>query len=210
MSKLYAIFAPRERRGIYRSWEDCRRELDLCRNGSSYASFKTDEEAAFALRCGTLREYKERRNTIKLWMDPVFKVKLPCLVVDAACSGAPGPVEYRGVVLPEGYEAFKHGPYSSGTNNIGEYLAIVTGLRWLESTSLSFPIYSDSATAIGWVMGHGRCNTHSEDVGRELKELIARAESWMRGPTAEAIKRARLLKWKTSDWGEIPADFGRK
>lgn len=211
-ARVYAIFMPLKWKGVYYTWEDCQKALSDCKNGHSFASFKTVQEAQEALRCGSLRAYKEKAASRKIWLEPTStgeKVVLPCLVVDAACSGAPGPTEYRGVVLPDGHEAFRHGPYKNGTNNIGEYLAIVTGLRWLESNSLAFPLYSDSACAIGWVKTHGTCNSHCEAIGPELKQLIERAESWMRGPTKDKMLQ-RVRKWKTDELGEIPADFGRK
>ena len=208
--RFYAIFSPLKWKGVYYTWEECQEALKKCQMGHSFASFKSVQDAQEALRCGTLAAYKQKVAARKIWLEPSRdKVVLPCLVVDAACSGSPGPTEYRGVVLPDEYEAFRHGPYVSGTNNIGEYLAIVTGLRWLESNSLSFPLYSDSACAIGWVKTHGRCNSHCEEIGPELKQLIARAESWMRGPTKDRML-CRIRKWVTEQWGEIPADFGRK
>ena len=212
--RFYAIFTPLRKKGVYYTWEDCQRALAECKTGHSFASYKTMQEAQEALRCGSLKAYKERASKRKLWLEPTAAgepmVALPCLVVDAACSGAPGPTEYRGVVLPEGNEVFRHGPYRNGTNNIGEYLAIVTGLRWLENNSLPFPLYSDSACAIGWVRARlGACNTHCDDIGPELRQLIARAESWARGPTKDKMA-SRIRKWQTDEWGEIPADFGRK
>ena len=82
---------------------------------------------------------KRRRNTP--WLLPlknaVKKEDVPkqlpenfdmnCLAVDAACSGNPGPMEYRGVYLLTGQEVFHFGPVY-GTNNIGEFLAIVHAL----------------------------------------------------------------------------------
>ena len=40
----------------------------------------------------------------------------------------------------------------------------------------------------------------------KIFELIARAEKWL----AENTYPNRLVKWETKEWGEIPADFGRK
>lgn len=54
-----------------------------------------------------------------------------CLAVDAACSGNPGPMEYRGVYLLTGQEIFHFGPVY-GTNNIGEFLAIVHALALMK------------------------------------------------------------------------------
>ena len=36
--------------------------------------------------------------------------------------------------------------------------------------------------------------------------MIERAENWLRTNTYTTT----ILKWKTDEWGEIPADFGRK
>ena len=38
-----------------------------------------------------------------------------------------------------------------GTNNIGEFLAIVHALAFLKQRNLSLPIYSDSKIAMNWV-----------------------------------------------------------
>ncbi|MDD4406203.1 MAG: ribonuclease H, partial [Massilibacteroides sp.] len=36
--------------------------------------------------------------------------------------------------------------------------------------------------------------------------LIERAEKWLTSNTYTT----KVMKWETADWGEIPADFGRK
>jgi len=78
--------------------------------------------------------------------------------VDAACSGSPGRLEYRGVVTSTGKEFFRQGPFENGTNNVGEFLAIVHALIWLKRKKVSSPVYSDSQTAITWVKRKA-CNT---------------------------------------------------
>ena len=107
------------------------------------------------------------------------------LAVDAACSGNPGPMEYRGVHIASRQEIFHFGPMK-GTNNIGEFLA---------------------ANAISWVR-HKKCKTKLPRTPEteELFLLIERAEKWLQGNTYTT----RILKWETKEWGEIPADFGRK
>ena len=57
---------------------------------------------------------------------------LPALAVDAACSGNPGVMEFRGVIADTGTEVFHRGPFVQGTNNIGEFLALVLGLAYQE------------------------------------------------------------------------------
>ncbi len=78
--------------------------------------------------------------------------------MDAACSGSPGKVEYRGVDLESKKQIFHAGPFADGTNNVGEFLAIVHTLTWLEKQEKQIPIYSDSENAIVWVMT-GQCKT---------------------------------------------------
>lgn len=97
--------------------------------------------------------------------------------------------------------------YQHGTNNIGEFLAIVHGLAWQQKHKLSIPIYSDSVNAIKWVMS-GKANTKLVENSQNqiLFEHLSRAEDWLQNNKVHV----QLLKWDTKNWGEIPADFGRK
>ena len=126
--------------------------------------------------------------------------------LDAACSGNPGAMEYRGVHVASRQEIFHFGPMY-GTNNIGEFLAIVHGLALLKQKGFDMPIYSDSVNAINWIK-QKKCKTKlpRDAKTEELFHLIERAEKWLR----ENTYTTRILKWETKQWGEIPADFGRK
>lgn len=128
------------------------------------------------------------------------------ICVDGACSGNPGPMEYRGVHLPSGREVFRYGPVM-GTNNIGEFLAIVHALALMEHKGVALPIYSDSVSALAWVRNKKAKTTLARTAETAIAlDLVARAESWLR---THAF-RVPILKWNTDEWGEIPADFGRK
>ena len=127
--------------------------------------------------------------------------------VDAACSGNPGPMEYQCIDLATGAQVFHFGPIH-GTNNIGEFLAIVHALALMEKQGIKDKvIYSDSHTAILWVKKK-QCKTKLEhnDETKPLFDIIRRAETWLRGHNIQV----EIIKWETSRWGEIPADFGRK
>jgi ribonuclease HI len=128
------------------------------------------------------------------------------LCVDAACSGNPGPMEYRGVHLPSGKEVFRFGPIQ-GTNNIGEFLAIVHGLALMEQKRIRMPIYSDSVSGQAWVRNKKAKTTLARTPETEKAlDLVARAENWLRTHQVNVP----IMKWDTENWGEIPADFGRK
>ena len=125
--------------------------------------------------------------------------------VDAACSGNPGRLEYRGVYTQTGKEIFHRGPFPNGTNNIGEFLAIVHILNLLKKMGMNQPVYSDSETAITWVK-QKICKTQLKpnDRNQELFKLISRAEIWL----AQNEIHNEVVKWDSRAWGEIPADFG--
>jgi len=132
---------------------------------------------------------------------------LPALAVDAACSGNPGILEFRGVVADTGTEVFRRGPYIQGTNNIGEFLALILGLAYLKKHNLPWALYTDSVTAIAWVRNK-KCKTKLQCTpqNQELFRMILKGEQWLR----ENTWTTPIYKWETTLWGEIPADFGRK
>lgn len=195
--------------GIYDNWTDCQLQIKGY-DGAKFKSFDTIEEAQKALtsspyayigKASTSHKTKKAETGVL----PVAVID-NSLAVDAACSGNPGAMEYRGVHVASRQEIFHFGPVY-GTNNIGEFLAIVHGLALLKQKGFDMPIYSDSVNAIKWVQ-QKKCKTKlpREAKTEELFLLIERAEKWLR----ENTYSTHILKWETKQWGEIPADFGRK
>lgn len=135
------------------------------------------------------------------------EVRAEALAVDAACSGNPGPMEYRGIYLATGQEIFRYGPIH-GTNNIGEFLAIVHALALLNRRGRTMTIYTDSRNALLWIKAR-KCRTKLARTPRteQAFQLIERAEHWL---ATHDFSHIPLLKWETKQWGEVPADFGRK
>lgn len=134
-------------------------------------------------------------------------VKANAWAVDAACSGNPGPMEYQGIDLQTGSRIFHFGPIH-GTNNIGEFLAIVHALALMDKMGIKDKtIYSDSYNAILWV-NKKKCKTKLERNAKteQLFQVIERAENWLHTHNIQTP----IIKWETSQWGEVPADFGRK
>lgn len=204
--------------GIYTSWDECRLQVEG-QEGAKYKSFKTEEEAkdAFEIGYDVYRAEHPTEKKAKVKMDPetgrpasapvVAPAINDSIAVDAACSGNPGKMEYRGVYIKTGKEIFHVGPMF-GTNNIGEFLALVHGLAFLKQKGLhTMPIYSDSRNAQLWVKAK-KCKTKLErnEKSEALYKLIERAEHWLQTNTYSN----QIIKWPTEEWGEIPADFGRK
>ena len=194
--------------GIYHSWDDCQAQIKGVK-GAVYKSFDSKEEAerAYASPAYDYMKKKKKTDTPTFTLDTLPPVvERYALAVDAACSGNPGPMEYRGVYLGDGKEIFHFGPVH-GTNNIGEFLAIVHALAMLDKQGLKMTIYSDSRTAISWVRKKC-CKTQLErtEETEQLFQLIERAEAWLKAHRVTIP----IVKWETEQWGEVPADFGRK
>lgn len=209
--------------GVYDNWAACKTQVEG-QEGARYKSFVTREEATEAFEKGYAAYWKtaSAERTANAFgsgpasasASPAFSGDAPVgkpinqsLAVDAACSGNPGDMEYRGVYTATGQEIFHVGPLSQGTNNIGEFLALVHGLALLQQKGSNLPIYSDSRNAILWVKKK-KCKTLLErtPLNEPIFDLIERAEKWL----DTHAYTTPILKWETSEWGEIPADFGRK
>ncbi len=192
--------------GIYETWTDCQLQIKGYA-GARYKSFLSYEAAREAYEDGPDTFYRKNYGDERPRVAIAAAVHVPSLCVDAACSGNPGPMEYRGVWTDSHRQVFRVGPMQGGTNNIGEFLAIVHGLAWLRQIGSDMPIYSDSVTALAWVRNK-KCKTLIPRTAQSepLFDLIARAEKWL----SEHTYTNRLIKWDTPNWGEIPADFGRK
>jgi ribonuclease HI len=189
--------------GVFDSWKDCEAQIRGF-EGAIYKSFPglSDAQLAFA---GNWKDFvggKERVPNPRVG-NPV----LESLSVDAACSGNPGILEYRGVETQTGHQLFHKGPFPLGTINIGEFLAIVHALAYLKKHDNGLPVYSDSRTAIKWVKDKSVKTKLPRNAKSEtLFELLDRAVNWLKNNEYPN----KVLKWETKFWGEIPADFGRK
>ncbi len=194
--------------GIYRTWTDCQLQTKGYQ-GAKYKSFESLAEAERAFASSAYQYIGKNAPKAKTSRPPS---ELPAIViqnslaVDAACSGNPGQMEYRGVYVGNNQQLFHFGPVL-GTNNIGEFLALVHGLAFLKQKGWDMPIYSDSKIAMKWVKDK-KCKTKLEHTTQtnELFDMIARAEKWLRTNKYST----QIIKWETKEWGEIPADFGRK
>ncbi|MDX2231444.1 MAG: viroplasmin family protein [Leptolyngbyaceae cyanobacterium bins.349] len=208
-AKYYAVIKGRKT-GIFTSWSQCEQQVKGF-SGAIFKSFGTRAEAEAAIasagqngnqspQSASRWESTSRQRSTSTFIET-------SICVDAACSGNPGVVEYQGVCTTTHEVLFHMGPIPHGTNNLGEFLAIVHALAYLKQTGKDIPIYSDSETAMLWVRNKRVKTTLVQNANsEEIFNLIERALSWLK--TNEYTNS--ILKWDTKAWGEIPADFGRK
>ena len=217
--KYYVVWQG-NRPGIYESWAECEKQIKGVA-GAKYKSYESRTLAEQAFRIGpdlaTSVVERQTKGESILTVDDMGmtqvrqdvqgpKPELDAIAVDAACSGNPGVMEYQGVYVASHTQLF-HFKAPVGTNNIGEFLAIVHGLAYLKKHNMKQILYSDSVNAINWVRAK-QCRTKlalTPDT-EKLYDIIRRAEAWLHNNSYST----EIRKWDTDHWGEIPADFGRK
>lgn len=210
--KFYVVWKGR-RTGIFKTWAETSAQVNGFA-GAQYKAFDTRAEAERAFAQG----YVARESRVESDANPIERWKqlrmlgieppiLPSYCADAACSGNPGVLEYRAVNTETGAELFARGPFPESTNNIGEFLGIVETLMLLHEKKDVSPVYSDSRNAIAWVAAK-QCKTQLPRSKKNAKlfQRIAHAEEWLR----ENKYPNQVLKWRTQEWGENPADYQRK
>lgn len=205
--KFYTVWIGKEP-GIYKDWETCSEQVNGFK-GAKYKSFPSLQEAETAFQAGPdnyfIKELKQEKASWKTLTEG--RPEANSISVDAACSGNPGVMEYRGVYTETGTEIFHQGPFQKATNNIGEFLAIVHALAWLKKNDLELPVYTDSRTAITWLKNKEvKTKLVRTEENEKVFELIQRALNWL----DTNHYNVPVMKWNTNLWGENPADFGRK
>ncbi len=210
MKKKYYTVWKGHHTGVFETWNDCKAQIKNY-EGAQYKSFLTFDAAKKALN-GNYFDFigKNKTTGSSLSQTELKKIGQPNLYsisVDAASSGNPGIMEYRGVDTQTKKQLFIQGPFPQGTNNIGEFLALVHGLALLKKKDSDRLIYTDSRTAMSWVRKK-KCNTKltRNAKNKSLFELVDRAVVWLKTNDYQTT----IVKWETKAWGEIPADFGRK
>lgn len=203
---MYYVVWRGVRPGIYTSWDEARKQLTGVAK-PQYKSFGSKDLARKAFLEGPDnymgRSFKGTRDLTEEEKKRIGEPNMMSISVDAACNGKTGEFEYQGVITDSGTQLFHAGPYQDGTNNVGEFLALVHALAYLKKERSDIPIYSDSRISMGWVK-KGRANSTAKHP--KTVQLIKRAEKWL----AENEWKNPILKWETKAWGDIPADFNRK
>jgi ribonuclease HI len=214
-SKFYVVWRG-VKPGIYTDWAVCAKMF----SGAAYKSFDTKEQAEAAYVAGPKSAAAKVQSATSKASKGFEKRKMPgtkepiakkpiaqSISVDAAWNTFTGDMEYQGVQTETKSPLFHVGPLADGTNNVGEYLAIVHGLAFLKKKGDPRPIYSDSVNAIGWVKAKKhRSKLEATERNKAIFDLLERANQWL----ADNDYPNPILKWETKTWGENPADFGRK
>lgn len=219
--KYYIVWAGNNP-GVYTTWAECQAQVKGVK-GAMYKSFKgitrTQAEEIFQSEkpdnfysSAKAPKTKATKSNPSADEQTALRTQMgihpDAIAVDASSQGNPGRMEYRGVFVETGDEVFHSQVYPLGTNNLGEFLAIVHAMAWMEQQKYFVPIYSDSRTALAWVRNKATKTTLQPCTKNAvLFEHLHRALNWLQ---THDLSQYTLLKWPTEILGEIPADFGRK
>jgi ribonuclease HI len=213
--KYYVVWVGRNP-GVYLSWADCQDQINKF-DEAKFKSYESKAAANEAYKDGWKKHWGQGQGQAKQsngsfkpkssGIDTTEEIDYNSISVDVGTSGNPGPVEYKGVDTQTGEVIFAKGPIKKGTNNLGEFLAIVHGLAYLQKMNSNKTVYSDSVNAIKWVKQKAVSSTLARDEStKEIWDLVDRAVLWLK-----TNKYAnKVAKWQTKQWGEIKADYGRK
>jgi ribonuclease HI len=217
--KYYVVWVGRKP-GVYGSWAECQEQINKF-DDAKFKSYETKDAAYQAYKDGWKKHWGQGQGQAKLSegsgsgsfkprskvIETTEAIDYNSISVDVGTSGNPGPVEYKGVDTKTGEVIFSKGPIRKGTNNLGEFLAIVHGLAYLQKMNSDKTVYSDSVNAIKWVKQKEVSSTLVRDEStKEIWDLVDRAVHWLK-----TNKYAnKVAKWQTKQWGEIKADYGRK
>ncbi|TVY01406.1 ribonuclease H [Cohnella terricola] len=206
--KYYVVWVGRTP-GVYSDWAKCKEQIDKY-DEAKYKSYESKTAADQAYREGWKKHWGSGKKaaSAKAGVDTISAdVDYDSISVDVGTRGNPGPVEYKGVDTKTGEVLFAVGPIAKGTNNLGEFLAIVHALAYLKKIGSGKTIYSDSVNALKWVKQKEVSTTLARDESTlEIWDLVDRAVRWLKTNSYSN----KVLKWQTKQWGEIKADYGRK
>jgi len=218
-SKQYVVWVGKQP-GVYGTWKECQEQV----NGypeAKYKSFESKEQAMKAFKEGWKLHWGQGKSAsaagkekakaqVKRTAAPSASeqsIDYDSISVDVGTRGNPGPVEFKGVDTQTGDILFYVGPIPNGTNNLGEFIAVVHALDYLKKQGSSRTIYSDSRTALAWIRNKKVASTLKRDAStKQIWELTDWAINWLKTNTYDN----QIVKWNTEEWGEIKADFGRK
>src|SRR5690625_1113859 len=115
--KKYYVVWRGKKPGIYNSWQECKKMISGYK-GAQYKSFTSFEEAKKAFNSSYVL-YKGKNTTSTSSprdLSAIKEINMNSIAVDAASSGNPGRMEYRGVDTKTGKQLFHIGPFELGTN----------------------------------------------------------------------------------------------
>jgi ribonuclease HI len=145
MKKQYYAVRKGYEPGIYRTWDDCKVQVEGFA-GAQYKGFATREEAEEFLNGTSAPSAKKAAGAAPGESAPDEPIPPGTVVIyaDGACSGNPGPGGYGTVVLYGTTRKELSAGFRKTTNNRMEMLGVIAGLETLSERSV-VTVYSDSS-----------------------------------------------------------------
>ena len=140
------------------------------------------------------------------------------ICVDAECRGNPGVSRFQLYDLSEN-KIIAVGEKFYATNNIAEFMGLVNSIHYCLKHGID-NLFTDSMTAMSWAFkAQFRSNLARNQRNDKIRVRANKGIKYLKtlkynsnndSFTADNGNTVFVHKWLTSEWGEIPADFGNK
>jgi len=211
----YYVVRNGKKKWIFDSWDETKVIVEWFQN-AKYKSFDDYDIAKKSFDMWYDVFFGQRDKKVKKDKKEIIKNKkilTPSICVDASCMGNPGNLQYQIVDTGNLCNIYKSPIFEHWTQNIWEYMAIVHWMMILSENDFYKKykiIYSDSNTAISWIVNKKPKTSLIRDIYNiKLKNQFEKTNKWLLENT-EKIKNIQVIKRETKYRWEILADFGRK
>ena len=161
MAGKYYVVRNGRKKGIYRTWDECRAQVDGFK-GASYKSFKTEKEAQEFLS-GGIKDSQDSSGVVKAYVDGSFYN---------------GEYSYGVVMLRDGTETCFSGkgndPLLAGMHNVaGEIKGAEAAMRYaVEEGIREIVIYHDYEGIAKWCLGEWKTNKEGTKAYKEYYDSL--------------------------------------
>ena len=162
MAGKYYVVRNGRKNGIYRTWDECKAQVDGFK-GASYKSFKTEKEALEFLSGGMSASQDSSAGVVKAYVDGSFYN---------------GEYSYGVVILRDGTETcfffFFNDPLLAGMHNVaGEIKGAEAAMRYaLEEGLGEIVIYHDYEGIAKWCLGEWKTNKEGTKAYKEYYKSL--------------------------------------
>lgn len=217
MNRRKNFYAVRSGRtpGIYRSWEECKDQVEGYAGGE-YKGFATQQEAEDFMRGAVSPKPKKSEAQTPLGlvgtpakasakaMETNVREGVVIIYTDGACTGNPGPGGYGVVLIRGGQRTELSAGFRRTTNNRMEILGCIEGLKALETPS-EVSLYSDSQYVVNAMMQSWAVNWRKRGWNRIQNGVLvpaANADLWAQ--MLEVCERHRVdFRWVRGHDGNV-------
>jgi ribonuclease HI len=204
--KYYVVWEGRET-GVFTEWVRCLEAIKGMKQ-AKYKAYKALHEANKAFAEGYEKHWGKGDSGTKFYSEEELQLigapQVPSICLNCSYDRVTGIMIYKGVDTATGEQLFRQGPFLDCNQHIGEFLALVHGLAYLQQQGSDIPVYTRSMHAKAWVTRESKFGGTLEATEKNTKviELLTRANRWLETHNYPN----QILIWNKRAWNH-PGDL---